>query len=150
MSSTVDAGASEPTADASGERTLADLARAGALALVLSWALNAALTTVAQMAGVGDGLMQLTYPPVLFFTTVGVVGATLVYAALDRLTSTPDRLFVVVAAVVLVLSVVPDFTYIPSQPGGSVTAGAVLASMHVAAAAITVWFLVDRNAVTQS
>lgn len=148
--SSVDAGANEPRADANGSSTLTDAARAGGPALVLSVVVNAALATVARMAGVGEGLTQLTYPPVLFFTAVGVVGATIVYAALDRLTNRPDRIFVIVAAVVLVLSVVPDFTYVPRLPGGSTSAGAVLASMHVLTAAIAVRFLVDRDALTQS
>jgi hypothetical protein len=125
------------------DRGLRDVALAGGLALVLSLVANAAVTTVARMAEIGEGLQAMQYPRVLVLTTVGVVSATVVYAALSRVTAKPDRNFVVVATVVLVVSIVPDFTFIPAEPGGSVTAGAVLAAMHVLAAVITVWLLVD-------
>lgn len=131
-------------------RVLSDVARAGGLALVASWVVNVAVTTVGRQAGIGEGLMAMTYPSVLVLTTVGVVGATVVYAVLARLTDRPDRNFLVVAAIVLVLSIVPDFTYIPGEPGGSVTAGVVLATMHVLTAAIAVWFLVDRRSLARS
>jgi len=125
------------------DRGLREVALAGGLALVLSLVANAAVTTVARMAEIGEGLQAMQYPRVLVLTTVGVVSATVVYAALSRVTAKPDRNFVVVATVVLVVSIVPDFTFIPAEPGGSVTAGAVLAAMHVLAAVITVWLLVD-------
>jgi hypothetical protein len=125
------------------DRGLRDVALAGGLALVLSRVVNAAVTTVARMTEIGEGLQAMQYPRVLVLTAVGVVSATVVYAALSRVTAKPDRNFVVVATVVLVISIVPDFTFIPAEPGGSVTAGAVLAAMHVLAAVITVWLLVD-------
>lgn len=124
--------------------------QAGAIALVLSVAVNVALATVARMAEIGEGLMAMTYPSVLLLTAVAVVGAVAVYLALRWVTSSPDRIFLAVAAVVLVVSVVPDFTYVPAQPGGSVTAGAVLALMHVATAAIVVWQIVDVDRLRQS
>lgn len=124
--------------------------QAGAIALVLSVVVNAALVTVARMAAIGEGLMAMTYPSMLVLTAVGVVGAVALYLLLRSVTSRPDRTFLAVAAVVLVVSIVPDFTYIPAQPGGSVTAGAVLALMHVATAAIVVWLLVDLDRLRQS
>lgn len=127
-------------------REVTAIVRAGAVALVLAWIGNALVTTGARGVGIGEGLMALSYPSVLFLTAVGVVGATVVYAVLDRLTGRPDRNFVVLAAVVLVLSVVPDFTSIPDEPGGSLPAGIVLASMHVLTAVIVVWQLVDWTA----
>lgn len=145
-----DARTGDPGARDVESRELVDVLQAGAVALVLSVVVNAALVTVASMAGIGEGLMAMTYPAVIFLTTVGVVGAVAVYLFLRRLTSRPDRNFVAIAAVVLLVSIVPDFTYIPAQPGGSVTAGAVLALMHVAAAAIVVWQLVDLDRVRQS
>lgn len=150
MAENADVDADRSAADTGEESAIGDVTRAGAAALVLSLVVNAAVTTVARMAEVGEGLEAMQYQSVLVLTAAGVVGATVVYAALSRLTSRPDRNFVIVAAIVLALSIVPDVTYIPSEPGGSLTAGIVLASMHVLTAVIAVWLLVDRGQVRQS
>ena len=55
----------------------------------------------------------------IIFTIVPAVVAVLLYAGLVRFTDNPARIFTIIAAVVLVLSVIPDFTYIPSVPGAS-------------------------------
>jgi len=145
MSSSVDAG----TGGAPCRRTgaLGAVARRGGTALVLSVLVNVVVATAARTGEVGTGLQAMTYPSVVGLTVIGVVGATVVYAALVRVSSRPDRTFVVVAVVVLVLSIVPDVTYIPSEPGGSLVAGVVLAAMHVMTAAIVLWQLVDREQV---
>ncbi|ELY54798.1 DUF6069 family protein [Natronococcus jeotgali] len=124
-------------------RTAGRLVRAGAVALALSLAVNWAVTFGAIAAGVAPALDAMSYEPVTFLTTVGVVGATLTYGALARVARNPDRAFAAVAAVVLLLSLIPDFTVVPSQPGGSLLAGAVLGVMHVTTAAICVWALTD-------
>jgi len=143
MSSNVDVEADQSATDVEAGGELTAIARRGALAFVLAVVANAAVTTVARMGEIGTGLRAMTYPSVIVLTAVGVVGATVVYAALYRVTSRPNRTFVIVAAGVLFLSIVPDFTYVPGEPGGSLAAGAVLAAMHVVTAAITVWLLVD-------
>ena len=86
---------------------LGTLAKRGLVAVVVAGVLDAAIVFAADAAGVAPNLDPLSYGPVLRFTTLGVVGATLVYGLLDRLAANPDRTFTVVAAVVLVLSWIP-------------------------------------------
>lgn len=131
------------TAGSTAEKTAAvkDLTLAGAGALVLSLVINWLIVFGANTVGIAPELDALTYGPVTLFTTLGVVGATITYGALTRIATNPDRLFVVVAAIVLVLSLIPDFTVIPDQPGGSLVAGAILGVMHVTTAVICVGVL---------
>jgi hypothetical protein len=77
----------------------------------------------------------------IIFTLVPAIVAVLLYAALLRFTRNPARIFTAIAAVVLVLSVIPDFTYIPTVPGSSAPQTAVLVVMHVVAAAVIVGML---------
>lgn len=79
-------------------------------------------------SAVGDGI----------FTSVLAVGAFLVYAALLRFARKPVRTFTIVSAVVLVLSLIPDFTIARSDPGSSDAQVAVLVLMHIVAAAVIV------------
>lgn len=110
----------------------------GAVALVFSILVNSLIVFVANTAGIAPELDALNYGPVTVLTTVGVVGATATYGILTRLTANPDRVFVAVATVVLLVSLIPDFTYIPDEPGGTLLAGAVLGLMHVTTAVICV------------
>jgi hypothetical protein len=79
-------------------------------------------------SAVGDGI----------FTAVLADGAVLVYAALLRFARNPVLTYTTVSAVVLVLSLIPDFTMARSDPGSSNAQVAVLVLMHVAAAAVIV------------
>jgi hypothetical protein len=114
------------------------LLRRGIAALALSLVINWLVTFGAISAAVAPELSALQYGSVTFLTTVGVVGATLVYGLLARVSSNPDRLFTIIAVVVLVLSLIPDAVVIPNQPGGSLAAGAVLGAMHVTTAVVCV------------
>jgi hypothetical protein len=62
----------------------------------------------------------------------------LLYGTLRRWTSNPVRIFNVIAAIVFVVTTVPDFTYIPGVEGASNGQTAVLVLMHVVAAAVIV------------
>ena len=126
--------------------TISDLTRAGVVALAVSLGINLLIVFVANAGGIAPQLEALNYGPVTFFTTLGVIGATVTYGLLARFSASPDRLFLIVAAIVLVLSLVPDFTVIPSQPGGSLFAGAILGLMHVTTAVVCVGVLTDRSA----
>jgi len=75
------------------------------------------------------------------FTFALAIIAVLVYAVLLRRSRNPVRRFTIISAVVLVLSIIPDYTYIPSQPGATTAQASVLALMHVVAAAVIVWVL---------
>ncbi|AGB33592.1 hypothetical protein C488_18585 [Natrinema pellirubrum DSM 15624] len=122
-----------------------DLVRSGAVALVVSLVINWLIVFMANAGGIAPELEALNYEPVSFFTTIGVVGATVTYGILARTVADQDRAFAIVAAIVLGLSVLPDFVVIPDQPGGSLFAGAVLGLMHVTTAVVCVWVLTDRR-----
>ena len=77
----------------------------------------------------------------ILFTVVPAIVAVVLYAALLRFAADPARTFTVIAAVVLVISVIPDFTYIPSVPGASAGQVAVLVVMHIVAATVIVAML---------
>ena len=81
----------------------------------------------------------------ILFTVVPAIVAVLLYAALMRFTSNPARIFTNIAIVVLVLSLIPDLTYIPSVPGASSGQTAVLMVMHVVAAAVIVSILTTQT-----
>ena len=77
----------------------------------------------------------------ILFTVVPAIVAVLLYAALIRFTSNPARIFTNIAVVVLILSLIPDLTYIPSVPGATSGQTAVLMLMHVVAAIVIVSML---------
>jgi hypothetical protein len=81
----------------------------------------------------------------ILFTVVPAIVAVLLYAALMRFTSNPARIFTNIAIVVLVLSLIPDLTYIPSVPGASSAQTAILMVMHVVAAAVIVSILTTQT-----
>ena len=77
----------------------------------------------------------------ILFTVVPATGAVLLYAALRRFARRPARAFAIIAAVVLVASIVPDFTYIPTVPGATAGQTAILVLMHAVAAGVIVGML---------
>jgi hypothetical protein len=77
----------------------------------------------------------------ILFTVVPAIVAVLLYAALIRFTSNPARIFTNIAIVVLILSLIPDLTYIPSVPGATTGQTAILMLMHVVAAIVIVSML---------
>jgi FtsH-binding integral membrane protein len=120
-----------PTAERTAPRAIV---RSGVVALGLSLVVNWIIASASIAAGVAPELDALSYGPITFLTAVGVGGAVVVYAALTRISAEPDRLFVAIAAIALVISLIPDFTVIPNQPGGSLLAGGILAVLHVTTA----------------
>ena len=77
----------------------------------------------------------------ILFTVVPAIVAVLLYAVLLRFTANPARIFTSIAAVVLVLSLIPDLTYIPSVPGATSGQTAILMVMHIVAAIVIVGML---------
>jgi hypothetical protein len=77
----------------------------------------------------------------IVFTVVPAILAVLLYAALMRFTSNPARIFTNIAVVVLVASLIPDLTYIPSLSGATSGQTALLMVMHVVAAVVIVFTL---------
>jgi hypothetical protein len=77
----------------------------------------------------------------VLFTLVPAIVAVLLYALLLRLGGDPARRFTIVAGVALVLSLIPDFTYIPTVAGATAGQTAILVLMHVVAAGVIVGML---------
>lgn len=117
------------------------VARRGIVAAALAAACNAALVPVARALDVAPGFEPLSYPPVVFLTVLGAVAATFVFTLVRRVSSAPVRTFTRIAAVVLVLSVLPDLVLLQAQPAATVPGVLVLMAMHVVAAVVMVGVL---------
>ena len=77
----------------------------------------------------------------IFFTVVPAIVAVLLYAGLMRFSSHAASVFTAISAIVFVVTLIPDFTYIPTVPGASSGQTAILVLMHVIAAAVIVRLL---------
>lgn len=115
-----------------------ELAKRGGIAVVLSVVANLVLLQAVLVPELVQQFEPLNVGPVAIFSVLGAVGATIAYAVVDRLSETPDRAFVTVAAVVLVLSFIPDLLVLRSDPAATVPAVAVLMLMHVVVAIASV------------
>ncbi len=88
--------------------------------------------------------------PTIFFTAVGALGATAVFAVIRRRSDRPEVLFRWIALGVLLLSFPADLALLSDGaagafPGATPTGVGVLMLMHVVAAAVIVWFLTVRG-----
>jgi hypothetical protein len=87
-------------------------------------------------------LHALSVGPVIALTTIGIVGATIVYALLRAFTKSPNTIFTWIAIVVLIVSFIPDYLVIGVTTGpfagGNLGSALTLALMHVATAVIVV------------
>jgi hypothetical protein len=77
----------------------------------------------------------------IIFTVVPAIVAVVIYGLLLRFAADPARIFTILAIVVLVVSWIPDLTYIPTVPGSSGAQTAVLMVMHAVAAVVIVSML---------
>jgi hypothetical protein len=75
------------------------------------------------------------------FTLPAAIVAVLLYATLLRCARTPDRTFTIIAAIVFAVTLIPDFSYIPTVPGATGGQTAILVLMHIAAASVIVRML---------
>lgn len=131
--------------DAAGESIpTATLAVRGVLALLVSLVGNGALLGVVLAIEVVEPFDPLSPIPVTLLTAAGVVGAAIVFGILTRRSDRPDRTFLLVAGIVLLVSFVPDLLILSEDPDATVGAVAVLMGMHVIVAASCVWALTDR------
>ena len=79
---------------------------------------------------------------IIFLTFVGVLGATVVFAILARLTKHAIRVFRGLALILLLLSFIPNILMLTTNgPGATIPAVGSLMVMHVITAGITVWLL---------
>src|SRR5580658_6785546 len=99
-------------------------------------------------------LEALGVAPVATFTVAGVVGATIVYALMRRWLVAPNRAFVALAIVVLLLSFIPDYLIIGQTTGrfagGNGGSALVLMLMHVVTAIIVVRALTTNRSMHAS
>jgi apolipoprotein N-acyltransferase len=109
---------------------------AATAANALVYAVGGALVTYdpqfLPLAGVGGAIS---------FTLPAAIIAVLLYAALLHRARRPTRTFAIIAAVVFVVTLIPDFTYIPTVPGATSGQTAILVLMHVVAACVIVRML---------
>jgi hypothetical protein len=114
------------------------IARRGALALAFSAVGNALLLTAVLASDAVPPFMALAYGPVVVVSLLGALGATVVYAVLARRVTDPDRTFLRVAVVALLLSFAPNVALFLSDPAVTLGVLLALASMHVVAAVASV------------
>jgi hypothetical protein len=77
----------------------------------------------------------------ILFTVVPAIVAVLLYAVVMRFSGNPARIFTNIAVVVLIVSLIPDLTYIPSVPGATSGQTGILMVMHIVAAVVIVGIL---------
>jgi hypothetical protein len=142
---TPESSASPPSTTAT-ERSRPSLVRRGAVAVVGSAAANALLLALVLATDLVGPFMALTYPPVVFLSVVGALGATGVYALLVRRVAEPDRTFRRVAVAVLLLSFLPDVGLYLADPAATLGVVLVLMLMHVVVAGVSVAALTGRSA----
>lgn len=118
-----------------------------AIALVLSFAGNVAVLYIARSMLPFFEPLQL--PNVIVWSVGSVLGAVLTYQYILRRSATPQRTFINVAWVVLLVSFIPNVVFFWVDPGprvGTPTTGGIFALMfmHVVAAAIIVPLLLRK------
>jgi hypothetical protein len=114
------------------------LARRGAGTLAIALAVNFALGWVALSQDLVESTEFFEYPAIAVWTLLGVGGATVVYGILTRRSATPDRTFVRVAAVVLVLSFLPDIGLALTADSVTTSEAIGLMALHVPPAIVAV------------
>lgn len=110
--------------------------------LGLSMIGNAVLLALVQALEVAPDFRALSFPPVLFLSAVGAVGAVAVYWVLDRRVDQPARTFRRIAAAVLVVSFGPDLALLAADEAATIPGVIALMLMHVVVAAVAVGVLV--------
>lgn len=120
-----------------------ELVLRGVVALVSALVINGVILGTVLGLDAVESYENLAAPPVIFLATLGVVGATIVYAVLTRRSSTPDRAFIRVAAVVLLLSFLPNLNLLLTDDAAPAGAVVVLMVLHVPPAITSVASLTE-------
>lgn len=115
----------------------------GPLTIVAAVAANAIVRLLAAAVLQPDPrFMPLSMAMPIVFTTIGALGAVLVYAAVGRFAARPIRLYQRIALVALIVSFVPDFLLLGGgMPGANLATVGALILMHVVAWAVCVRLL---------
>jgi hypothetical protein len=116
------------------------LAPVGLLTSIAAAAANVAVYYVGDaLIGYNPAFVELgSALGIAICTVIPAVIAVLLYAALLHSASNPARTFTIVSAVVFIITLVPDLTFIPGEPGSSNAQTTVLIVMHAVAAALIV------------
>ena len=114
----------------------------GLLAIVISVGVNSLVRIIALIVfDISPRFSPLANPgPVITLTVIGVFGAVIVFAIISKFSRRPVRLFRIIAAVVLLISFLPDLRML-ALPGIKTQAVLTLMLMHVIAAVVSVWML---------
>ncbi|WP_340100766.1 DUF6069 family protein [Salinibaculum salinum] len=121
------------------------IALRGVAAAAVSALVNAGIVAGAQSVDLAPGFRALTYPPVLFLSVAGALGAAVVYALLARRDGRgTGQTFTRIAVAVLVLSFVPDIGLLVADDAATTSGVVVLMAMHVVVAAVSVSLLTGR------
>lgn len=122
----------------------ATLAVRGVVAMVLAILVNGLLLGAVLATNLVEPFEHLALGRIALFSALGAVGAAIVFGLLTRRAERPDRAFIIVAVIVLLLSFGPDVWLLQSEPDATVGGVAVLMVMHVVVAASSVFALTDR------
>ncbi len=118
-------------------------ARVGLATVAASVLANAVVYVIGDaLVGYDPAFLPLTnVSGAILFTVAPAIVAVLLYAVLLRRAANPKRLFTIIAAVTFVITLIPDFTYIPTVAGVTIAQTAILVLMHVVAAVVIVAML---------
>ena len=119
------------------------LLKRGLLAICLAVLVNGVIYLLVTRGALVEPFGALTPPPVIFLTIFGTIAATTVYGAITRISPYPDRVFVALAGVALLLSFIPNVIVLVADPEATPGAVLVLMSMHVTVAFLCVYSVTD-------
>jgi len=112
---------------------------ATAIALVIAVPLDLVIEAVARQAFAVSPQFEPFQGTVAPYTAGGTILAGVAYALVRRFFRDPDRVYLRIAIVALVLSWIPDLALLViNEPGATVPAVASLMIMHAIAAAVVV------------
>ena len=121
--------------------------RAALAAVIAAVAVNLILRAgLAALVGFPAEFPPLQPPPIIIFTTLGVVAAGIVYAVVARVAKNPLVTYRVIALAALIVSILPNFGLMANPasapfPGGSALTFGLLIIFHIAAALVAVLVL---------
>ncbi|MFH5844234.1 DUF6069 family protein [Haladaptatus sp. CMAA 1909] len=114
-------------------------AKYGLLAVLISIIVNAIIRVIAyQFIAIPADFWPLGWGAVITSTAVTTIGATVVYWASTRFSQRPNRTFVIISVLVLLLSFVSFIMPPPVLEEAATSVHLVLAGMHMSVAVICV------------
>lgn len=128
--------------DSTATVTTTRLALYGALTAITAIGVNALVRLLALgVFDVPSGYDPLGWAPILNTTIAAVIGATVLYGLLTRVSNRPNRTFAVVAAVVFLLSFVPLLVPPAFLADAPASVFVTLGVLHVTTAAVVLALL---------